>query len=178
MLKDYGHLLARDRGYGARAAEISKLARDITEFMEEIGLTTPIMWTSLRVAYHAPCSLEHGQRAVAEPRSLLEQAGYTVVEIPEGHLCCGSAGTYNILEPELAGGLKERKLANIASVRPDVIATGNIGCMTQLAGTIPIVHTVELLDWATGGPCPEALERLKDKAHPVKALMEIATAGA
>jgi glycolate oxidase iron-sulfur subunit len=115
---------------------------------------------------------------VAEPRSLLEQAGYTVVEIPEGHLCCGSAGTYNILEPELAGGLKDRKLANIASVRPDVVATGNIGCMTQLAGgNIPIVHTVELLDWATGGPCPEALERLKDKAHPVKALMEIATSG-
>ncbi len=178
MLKDYGHLLARDRGYGARAAEISKLARDITEFMEEIGLTTPIMWTSLRVAYHAPCSLEHGQRAVAEPRSLLEQAGFTVLEVPEGHLCCGSAGTYNILEPELAGDLKQRKLANIASLRPDVIATGNIGCMTQLAsGGIPIVHTVELLDWATGGPCPAALESLKTKAHPVKALMEIATAG-
>ena len=177
MLKYYCHLLARDRGYGARAAEISKLARDITEFMEEIGLTTPIMWTSLRVAYHAPCSLEHGQRAVAEPRSLLEQAGFTVLEVPEGHLCCGSAGTYNILEPELAGDLRQRKLANIASLRPDVIATGNIGCMTQLAGATPIVHTVELLDWATGGPCPEALESLKTKAHPVKALMEIATAG-
>jgi glycolate oxidase iron-sulfur subunit len=178
MIKDYGHLLARDRGYGARAAEISNMTRDITEFMEEIGLTTPVMWTSLRVAYHAACSLEHGQRAVIQPRSLLEQAGFTVVEVPEGHLCCGSAGTYNILEPGLAGELKARKLANIKSVRPDVIATGNIGCMTQLAGSFPIVHTVELLDWATGGPCPKALEGLKEKAHPVKALLDIAAAGA
>jgi glycolate oxidase iron-sulfur subunit len=175
MVKDYGHLLARDRGYGARAAEISNLARDITEFMEEIGLTTPIMWTSLKVAYHAACSLEHGQRVVTAPRLLLEQAGFSVVEIPEGHICCGSAGTYNLLQPELAGELRARKLANIASIAPDVIATGNIGCMTQLAGAgIPIVHTIELLDWATGGPCPKPLEGLQSKAHPVKALMELA----
>ena len=178
MVKDYGHLLARDRGYADRAAEISALARDITEFMEEIGLTTPVMWTSLRVAYHAACSLEHGQSVGAEPRGLLAQACFTVVEVPEGHICCGSAGTYNILEPKLANALRERKLEHIASVKPDVIATGNIGCMTQLqqGSAVPIVHTVELLDWATGGPCPEALKRLESKVHPIKTLMELATA--
>jgi glycolate oxidase iron-sulfur subunit len=177
MVKDYGHLLARDRGYAVRAAEISALARDITEFMEEIGLTTPLMWTSLRVAYHSACSLQHGQRVEAEPRALLSQAGFTVVEIPEGHLCCGSAGTYNILEPELSGQLRERKLGHIGSVRPDLVATGNIGCITQLRGgsSIPVVHTVELLDWATGGPTPKGLETLKPKVHPIESLMEMVT---
>jgi glycolate oxidase iron-sulfur subunit len=178
MVKDYGHLLARDRGYAGRATEISQLARDITEFIYEIGLVPPLAWTSLRVAYHAACSMQHGQQVDAEPRALLSQAGFTVVDVPEGHICCGSAGTYNILQPELSGQLRERKLGNIASVKPDIVATGNIGCITQLqrGSPLPVVHTVELLDWATGGPCPKGLESLKSKVHPIQALMELAAA--
>ncbi|MHA1518492.1 MAG: glycolate oxidase subunit GlcF, partial [Alphaproteobacteria bacterium] len=176
MLKDYGNLLARDRGYAERAEYVSGLARDITEFLDEIGLNPPVMWTGLKVAYQSACSLTHGQKLDQLPRDLLEQAGYTLTEIPEGHLCCGSAGTYNILEPELSGQLRDRKLKNIESIAPDVIVTGNIGCMTQLKGgtTVPFVHTVELLDWATGGPCPPALIKMKDSAHPLEALVEMA----
>src|SRR5690606_31978760 len=116
----------------------------------------------LRVAYHSACSLQHGQRVGEQPKVLLASAGFEVVDVPEGHLCCGSAGTYNILQPGLARELRDRKVANIESQAPDVIAAGNIGCMTQIAtGTaIPVVHTVELLDWATGGPRPAALSRL------------------
>jgi glycolate oxidase iron-sulfur subunit len=178
MVKDYGHLLARDRGYAGRAAEMSQRARDITEFIYEIGLVPPLAWTSLRVAYHAACSMQHGQQVDAEPRALLSQAGFTVLDVPEGHICCGSAGTYNILQPELSGQLRERKLGNIASVKPDIVATGNIGCITQLqrGSAVPVVHTVELLDWATGGPCPKGLESLQAKVHPIKALMDLAAA--
>jgi glycolate oxidase iron-sulfur subunit len=179
LVKDYGNLLARDRGYAERAAYVSGLARDITEFVDEVGLMPPVMWTGLNVAYHAPCSLQHGQRIDQLPRRLLDQAGYMLVDIPEGHLCCGSAGTYNILEPELAAELKERKLRNISSVKPDVVAHGNIGCMMQLSeeAGVPFVHTIELLDWATGGPCPPSLETLKDRAHPIEALLEMAKEG-
>ncbi|MGH6734982.1 MAG: glycolate oxidase subunit GlcF [Methyloceanibacter sp.] len=176
MLKDYGNLLARDRGYAERAAYVSGLARDITEFLDDIGLNPPVMWTGLKLAYHSACSLQHGQRLDELPRALLEQAGYTLVDIPEGHLCCGSAGSYNILEPELSGELRERKLRNIDRIKPDVIVTGNIGCMAQLQGgtEVPFVHTVELLDWATGGPCPPSLIKMKDSAHPIEALVEMA----
>ena len=176
MVKDYGHLLARDRGYAERAAYISGIARDITEFIDQIGLIPPMMWTGFRIAYHAACSLQHGQKIDALPLSLLEQAGFNILQIPEGHLCCGSAGTYNLLEPELAGQLRERKLANIAKVNPDVIVTANIGCMMQLKGgtSAPFVHTVEMLDWATGGPAPEVLGPLKDAGHPIEALVELA----
>ena len=176
MVKDYGNLLARDRGYAERAAYVSGLARDITEFIHEIGLMPPMMWTGLRIAYHAACSLQHGQKLDALPLSLLEQAGYNILNIPEGHLCCGSAGTYNLLEPELSGQLRQRKLGNIAKVAPDVIVTANVGCMMQLQqGTsAPFVHTIEMLDWATGGPAPEALGALKDKGHPIEALVELA----
>ncbi len=178
MVKDYGHLLARDRGYAGRAVEMSGLARDISEFIHEIGLVPPLAWTSLRVAYHSACSLQHGQQVDNEPRELLSQAGFTVLDIPEGHICCGSAGTYNLLQPELSGQLRDRKLANISRVKPDLIATGNIGCITQLqrGSDVPIVHTVELLDWATGGPCPKGLEKLKSKVHPIESLMELAAA--
>ena len=180
MLKDYGNLLARDRGYAERAEYVSGLARDITEFLDEIGLNPPVMWTGLKVAYHSACSLAHGQKLDRLPRELLEQAGYTLTEIPEGHLCCGSAGTYNILEPELAGQLRDRKLKNIESIAPEVVVTGNIGCMTQLkeGANVPFVHTVELLDWATGGPCPPALSKLRGRAHPIEALVEMARAAA
>jgi glycolate oxidase iron-sulfur subunit len=176
MVKDYGNLLARDRGYAERAAYVSGLARDITEFIDEIGLMPPMMWTGLKIAYHAACSLQHGQKLDALPLSLLGQAGFNILEIPEGHLCCGSAGTYNLLEPELAGKLRERKLSNIAKVDPDVIVTANIGCMMQLkTGTsAPFVHTIEMLDWATGGPAPETLGPLKETGHPIEALVELA----
>ena len=111
----------------------------------------------LRVAYHSACSLQHGQRVTAEPKVLLKRAGFTVVDPAEGHLCCGSAGTYNLVQPVIAGQLKARKLANIARTKPDLVAAGNIGCITQLQGDIPVVHTVQLLDWMAGGPAPANL---------------------
>jgi glycolate oxidase iron-sulfur subunit len=176
LVKDYGNLLARDRGYAERAAYVAKLARDITELIDEIGLMPPVLWTGLRIAYHGACSLQHGQKLAELPLSLLEQAGFNILQIPEGHLCCGSAGTYNLLEPELAGQLRERKLKNIARVEPELIVTANVGCMVQLqSGTsAPFVHTIEMLDWATGGPAPEALGPLKSKGHPIEALVELA----
>jgi glycolate oxidase iron-sulfur subunit len=161
-VKDYGHLLAREPKYAERAAKIAGMTRDVTEFIGSYDLGPPKRWSSLRVAYHSPCSMQHGQRVIDEPRKLLRNAGFTVVEIPEGHLCCGSAGSYNILQPEIAAELRDRKVENIRSVRPDLVATGNIGCHTQLAHgmDIPIAHTVELLDWAYGGPMPRGLEAL------------------
>ncbi len=107
------------------------------------------------------------------PLHLLHDAGFAVSVASEAHLFCGSAGTYNIMQPELAGELRDRKLRNIASVKPDLVATGNIGCIAQLAqkSAVPVVHTVELLDWATGGPCPEALQKLRGKVHHIKGLM-------
>jgi glycolate oxidase iron-sulfur subunit len=158
-VKDYGFMLRTDPAYAAKAARVSALARDVSELMAELGLKPPTASPGLAVAYHSACSLQHGQRIRAEPKALLAAAGFTVRDVPEGHLCCGSAGTYNLMQPALATALRDRKLANIASLGPDAIATGNIGCMTQLAaGTdIPVVHTVHLLDWATGGPKPTAL---------------------
>ena len=131
--------------------------------------------TGLVVAYHSACSMQHGQQIREEPKKLLKKAGFVVKDVPEGHICCGSAGTYNLLQPEIAGELRARKVLNIARVKPDLVATGNIGCMTQIArGTdIPIVHTAELLDWATGGPLPKALKDLGEQAatnpHPAVA---------
>ena len=161
-VKDYGHMLRHDPAYAARAARISALARDISEFLHDYELGAPERWSSIRVAYHSACSLQHGQRVHDEPRALLKQAGFAVVDVPEGHICCGSAGTYNILQPEIAGELRARKQKNIRTTRADVVAAGNIGCMTQLAGglDVPFVHTVELLDWAYGGPVPAGLEHL------------------
>jgi glycolate oxidase iron-sulfur subunit len=173
MVKDYGHLLSRDEGYRERAEQVSALTKDITEFMSEIGLNAPELWSDLRVAYHSACSMQHGQRILFQPIALLEQAGFNVVDIPEGHICCGSAGTYNILQPELAGELRERKISHIKSIAPDLVAAGNIGCITQLSGAnrIPIVHTVELLDWALGGPCPDELQFLQGRVKTVRGLI-------
>jgi glycolate oxidase iron-sulfur subunit len=161
MLKDYGFLLRTDPAYAEKAARSAALARDISEVIAELGLQPPLPIPPLRVAYHSACSLQHGQGVAAEPRTLLAAAGFTVVEVPEGHLCCGSAGTYNLLQPELAGALRERKLANIALTGAQLVAAGNIGCITQLSGDapLPIVHTAELLDWVTGGPRPRGLPR-------------------
>jgi glycolate oxidase iron-sulfur subunit len=160
MVKDYGFLFREDPAYAEKAARIAALTRDVTELMSEIGLAAPTRATGQRVAYHSACSMQHGQRITNQPKALLAAAGFTVLEVPEGHLCCGSAGTYNLLQPELAGRLLQRKLANIASLEPDLVASGNIGCQTQLAAgaTVPVVHTAELLDWATGGPLPPALQ--------------------
>ena len=156
-IKDYGHMLRLDPAYAEKAKAISAKAKDITEFLS--GLDLPAAKGGLRLAYHSACSMQHGQKIKQEPMKLLRRAGFTVLDVPEGHLCCGSAGTYNILQPEIAMRLRERKVANIESLSPQAIATGNIGCITQIgAGTeIPILHTVELLDWAYGGPRPEKL---------------------
>ncbi len=158
-VKDYGHLFRNDPLYAEKASRVSAIARDVSEVMHEIGLIEPVIDVDLVAAYHSACSMQHGQRVQAQPRALLRAAGFRVREVPESHLCCGSAGTYNILQPEIAGRLRARKARNIESVTPDLVATGNVGCITQIAkGTaIPIVHTAELLDWATGGPLPLAL---------------------
>ena len=160
-VKDYGFMLREDAAWKDRAARVSALTKDITEYMDGLGLQGVANGKGLTVAYHSACSMQHGQQIRREPRALLTAAGFAVKEVPEGHLCCGSAGTYNLLQPTIAGRLKARKVANIESTRPDLIATGNIGCMTQIAGGtgIPVVHTVELLDWATGGPQPPALAK-------------------
>jgi glycolate oxidase iron-sulfur subunit len=159
MLKDYGFIFRNDPAYAAKAERIASLARDISEVMAELPLERRTPLPTMRVAYQSACSLQHGQKIDSIPVALLRQVGFDVVTIPEAHLCCGSAGSYNILEPEMAGQLRDRKVRNIESVRPDAIATGNIGCLTQISGgtRIPIVHTVELLDWATGGTQPMEL---------------------
>ena len=164
MLKDYGFIFRTDPQYAAKAAQVSKLARDISEVLGELLASHRFdagapSAPPLRVAYHSACSLQHGQKLHALAPRLLREAGFAVVDIPESHICCGSAGTYSMLQPEMSAQLRERKVRNIESVGPEVIATGNIGCITQIAqGTgVAIVHTVELLDWATGGPVPARL---------------------
>jgi glycolate oxidase iron-sulfur subunit len=165
-VKDYAHLFAQDPGYAAKAKYVSSLAKDITEFAAQQRIEAPVGWSDIRVAYHSACSMQHGQKIQDPPRQLLRNAGFTVLEIPEGHICCGSAGTYNILQPGLANELRDRKLSSIERVRPDCVATGNIGCITQLSGgAVPVVHTAELLDWAYGGPCPDALKHLEKRVR-------------
>ena len=158
-IKDYGFMLRDDPAYAAKAARVSALAKDISELLVDADLP-PGDGRGLTVAYHAACSLQHGQKVTDAPKRLLVGAGYIVRTPIEAHLCCGSAGTYNILQPEIAGQLGERKAANLARLDADVIATGNIGCAMQIGPRIgvPVVHTVELLDWATGGPTPRQLK--------------------
>ncbi|MDP6351129.1 MAG: glycolate oxidase subunit GlcF [Alphaproteobacteria bacterium] len=158
-VKEYGFMLRDDPAWAPRAAAVAERACDLSELLDDLDLAAGGAPAPLTVGYHSACSLQHGQKIHALPRRLLETAGFVVRDIPEGHLCCGSAGTYNLLQPELAGQLRARKIANIASVAPDTIAAGNIGCISQLAGgtEIPVVHTVQLLDWATGGPKPAGL---------------------
>jgi glycolate oxidase iron-sulfur subunit len=157
VIKDYGYLLREDRDFAGPAAKVSALTKDITEYLSGLEIK-PVASTQsdIVVAYHAACSLQHGQKVTAIPKELLSKNGFVVKDVPESHLCCGSAGTYNLLQPDIASRLRDRKIANIASVKPDVIAAGNIGCMVQIAGgtSVPVVHTIELLDWATGGPRP------------------------
>ena len=157
-IKDYGHMF-RTSPLAAEAKVVSDLALDITELLQRLEMPAGAD-RGLRVAYHAACSLQHGQQVKTAPKDLLKRAGFTVVEPADSHLCCGSAGTYNLLQPETSRDLKVRKVATLEARRPDVIAAGNIGCMMQIgSGTkVPVVHTVELLDWATGGPKPRALD--------------------
>jgi glycolate oxidase iron-sulfur subunit len=156
VIKDYGFMLREDRDFAAAAAKVSALAKDITEYVGSIDLQPPQQHGDIVIAYHSACSLQHGQKITQAPKELLSKNGFVVKDVPESHLCCGSAGTYNILQPDIANRLRDRKVANIAMVKPDMIAAGNIGCMVQIAGgtSVPVVHTIELLDWATGGPKP------------------------
>ena len=156
-VKDYGHMFRNDP-LAADAADVSAMALDVSELLVKLGLPQGVP-QGLRVAYHAACSLQHGQQIKTAPKDLLKRAGFEVVEPKDSHLCCGSAGTYNLLQPEISGQLKALKIGTLEARAPDVIAAGNIGCMMQIgSGTkVPVVHTVELLDWATGGPKPRAL---------------------
>lgn len=160
VIKDYGHLFREDPAYREKAEKISSLARDITEYLAMLDLPEQEA-NGVTVAYHAACSLQHGQKITLQPKALLRRAGFSLREPAEGHLCCGSAGTYNILQPEISEKLKERKARNLSALKPQVIAAGNIGCMTQLQDAVdaPILHTVELLDWAYGGAVPEKINQ-------------------
>ncbi|MDZ4737069.1 MAG: glycolate oxidase subunit GlcF [Rhodospirillaceae bacterium] len=164
-LKDYGFMFRADPLWATKAARVSALAKDVTEFLVAHGIGEPSgarERKGIAVAYHSACSMQHGQKIHREPRDLLRKAGFEVREIPDGHLCCGSAGTYNILQSDLADDLRARKASNIAKTGADILATGNIGCIAQLERAVgmPVVHTVELLDWATGGPKPATLTSL------------------
>jgi glycolate oxidase iron-sulfur subunit len=156
VIKDYGYMLREDPEFAAPAAKVSAMARDISEYVSGLDLPAPQRRSDIVVAYHSACSLQHGQKIAQLPKELLSKSGFVVKDVPESHLCCGSAGTYNILQPDIAGKLRDRKVANIATLKPDMIAAGNIGCMVQIASgtSVPVVHTIELLDWATGGPRP------------------------
>jgi len=158
-IKDYGFMLRLDPAYAGKAARVSALAKDATEYLATLDLPEPALRPGLTVAYHSACSLQHGQKVTRQPRDLLARAGFTVREPAEAHLCCGSAGTYNILQSEIATALRDRKVANIEALGADVVAAGNIGCITQIAAgaRLPVVHTVCLLDWAYGGARPESL---------------------
>jgi glycolate oxidase iron-sulfur subunit len=165
-VKDYGFMFRSEpEPWRSRSEAVSAKACDISEFLVRLGYAPTRERPDLRVAYHSACSLQHGQQITAEPKSLLVRAGFTVVEPAEPHICCGSAGTYNLLQPEIADRLRERKLGNLRATNPDLIAAGNIGCITQLGrGGVPLVHTIELLDWMAGGPPPAALAQLRSKA--------------
>ncbi len=163
-LKDYGFMLRNDAAWAERAARVSALARDISEVLMDLEIKPDGSAPALKLAYHSACSLQHGQKITQAPKQLLQRAGFTVSDVPEGHLCCGSAGTYNLLQPELATQLRDRKAAHIRSVGADAVAAGNIGCLVQIAGgleaggtALPVLHTVQWLDWATGGPKPAGL---------------------
>lgn len=161
-VKDYGDMFRTDPVWAERAARVSALARDISEIIDPAAVATLARPSGMRAAYHSACSLQHGQKVRDQPKALLKAAGFEVVEPAESHICCGSAGTYNLLQPEIAGRLAARKAAHIEALTPQVVASGNIGCITQIgtATAIPIVHTAQLLDWATGGPRPEKLDDL------------------
>jgi glycolate oxidase iron-sulfur subunit len=164
-IKDYGFIFREDKEIKKKAKKISELTKDISEFLTEnlkLNFKEINKDKNYKIAYHSPCSMQHGQKVHAEPINLIKKTGNEVVEIPDGHLCCGSAGTYNMLQTEIADKLLKEKIMNIEKVRPDIISTGNIGCIAQIANgtTIPILHTIEIIDWYTGGPKPKILSGL------------------
>jgi glycolate oxidase iron-sulfur subunit len=162
-LKDYGFIFRDDKEMKKKAKKISELTKDVSEFLDkDIKLNFKKNEKTYKIAYHSPCSMQHGQNVHLQPINLIKKTGNEVLNIPEGHVCCGSAGTYNILQQKIAKTLLKNKVKNIEKVEPDFISTGNIGCMSQLSsGTnIPIVHTVEIIDWLTGGPKPNKLKSL------------------
>ena len=172
-VKDYGHLFALQKKYAKRTdwfADVKRLSDkvfDISEFLIDYNFGPAQLWSDLKVAVHLPCSMKHGQKINRQPFELLTNAGFTVFPLQEDHICCGSAGVYNVLQPEIASSLGERKAVHIAQTKVDVVATGNLGCLTQLNhhADTPVVHFVELLDWAYGGPCPEGLEALRSRTE-------------
>ena len=169
-VKDYGHMF-RNTDLAADAARVSAIAMDVSEVLMKLNLPEGTQ-KGTKVAYHAACSLQHGQQIKTFPKDLLKKAGFTVLEPKDNHLCCGSAGTYNLMQPEISAQLKDRKVQTLEALTPDIIAAGNIGCMMQIGSgsDVPIVHTVELLDWATGGPRPPALDRSGPQAPTVPIL--------
>jgi len=158
-IKDYGYMLREDADYAEKAARVSALTKDITEYLSTLAMPEPVHAPDLTVAYHSACSMQHGQKITRQPKDLLKAAGFRVVDPAEGHLCCGSAGTYNIMQPEIAAELRDRKVRNIEATGADIVAAGNVGCITQIGMTcgLPVIHTVKLLDWAHGGPKPAEL---------------------
>ena len=169
-VKDYGHMF-RNTDLATDAARVSAIAMDVSEALMKLDLPAQADQNT-KVAYHAACSLQHGQQIKTHPKTLLKKVGFTVLEPADSHLCCGSAGTYNLMQPEISAQLKDRKVQTLEALQPDIIAAGNIGCMMQIgSGTdTPIVHTVELLDWATGGPRPAGLDGKAGQTPPVPIL--------
>ena len=165
-IKDYGFMLRLDPAYAAKAAKVSALAKDVTEYLATLDLPEPATKPGIAVAYHSACSMQHGQKITRQPKELLARAGFVVKEPREGHLCCGSAGTYNILQPEISAQLRDRKVRNIEATGAEIVATGNIGCITQIASAanLPVVHTVRLLDWAYGGARPQGVPEARAPA--------------
>ena len=166
-VKDYGFMFRNDAAYADKAAKVSAITLDISEYLEKLDLGEPVHRLGLKIAYHSACSMQHGQQIKTAPKTLLQRAGFKVNDVPEGHICCGSAGVYNIMQPKIAKRLQARKVANIEKTKPQLIATGNIGCMTQIgqATDLPILHSVELIDWAHGGPVPAAIAGLAKEAQ-------------
>ena len=164
-VKDYGYML-RHEALAEDAARVSAIAKDVSEFLDPDDIAARATGPGMRIAYHAACSLQHGQKVTDAPKRLLRAAGFEIAEPRESHLCCGSAGTYNLLQPKIATELKHRKVGHIEATRPEAVAAGNIGCIMQIGGgtALPVLHTVELLDWATGGPLPAKLAHIRTAA--------------
>jgi glycolate oxidase iron-sulfur subunit len=170
-VKDYGHLFQADPALADRARRVAARTLDISQLLDRLGTPAPRVPPGIIVAYHDACSLQHGQKVIAEPRRVLGRAGFAVRDVPEGHFCCGSAGTYNLLQPEIAAALGQRKAGHIEATGAGAVVAGNIGCIVQLRRhtALPVLHTAELVDWATGGPLPPALESRKLTRVPAAA---------
>ena len=173
VLRDYGYILRHEEGYARRAEDISLLARDVTELLDIIPMLAPSQWSNIKVAYHGSGALENWQKVSTQPRSLLQQAGYEVLEIPQGFLSCGAGGIYHMLHPLISKALRTRMLDNIDKIEPDILVVSDISCLNHLRvkAQIPVVHTVELLNWAYGGKCPPALKHLEKRVHKISGVL-------